>query len=86
VSNVEIILWWLLAGVAADLMLHFVITVKMRSVMEKWRADEGIADLIKPEPFANDYIETLKVCPWWARVLIYALPISILLHSDIMGD
>lgn len=80
--NIEFILWWLLAGFIADGFLSVVITFRHRHSMEeiyaKYKKDQP--------PYFHDYVKIFIETPWWARLIIYVLPPSILIHPAISNE
>lgn len=81
-SIYEIILWWILAGFVADLILHAFVTMSFRRSMSEFLVKHNQSQ----DPFLSDYLDGFKVTPWWAHLMVFAVPISIVLHPDISGE
>ncbi len=80
--TIEITLWWFLAGLIADAFLNLVVTARSRSSIKALYLESGQ----QQPPFLHDYLEILIEVPWWGRVMIYALPISIFLHPALSDE
>jgi len=79
--NIEFVLWWLLAGIIADLILILFVTASFRGRMKEFydRYDRS------PPPFFDDYLEAATEAPWWGHAIAILLPPSIILHPAMSG-